>query len=122
MTHARRFGFLVTVLTLAGTPPALSQVSTGSIAGIVEDTSGAVLPGVTVSLSGERQIGGTQTQVTDASGAYRFDRLMPGDSIVKFELQGFKTVERRDIVAATGGPTSSRWRGTRTAAGRSTTT
>jgi hypothetical protein len=98
MTHAFRLGFLVAVLTSAGATPALSQVSTGSIAGIVEDTSGAVLPGVTVSLSGERQIGGTQTQVTDASGAYRFDRLVPGDYIVKFELQGFKTVERRDIV------------------------
>ena len=98
MTHAFRLGFLVAVLTLAGAMPALSQVSTGSIAGVVEDTSGAVLPGATVALTGERLIGGTKTQVTDSSGAYRFDRLAPGTYVVKFELQGFKTVERRDIV------------------------
>jgi hypothetical protein len=67
---------------------AQAQVQTGSITGIVSDTSGAVLPGVTVSLSGEKLIGGTQTQVTDAGGNYRFDRLPPGDYTVKFELQG----------------------------------
>ncbi|HEX7827958.1 MAG TPA: TonB-dependent receptor, partial [Mycobacterium sp.] len=61
------------------------------------DASGAVLPGVTITLSGERLIGGDQTQVSDASGTYRFDRLVPGSNNVKFELQGFRTVERPDV-------------------------
>ena len=45
-----------------------AQVQTGSITGTVSDGSGAVLPGVTVTLSGERLIGGAQTAATDASG------------------------------------------------------
>ena len=36
------------------------------------------MPGVTVSVSGDKLIGGVQTQTTDTSGAYRFDRLPPG--------------------------------------------
>src|SRR5262249_26144779 len=61
------------------------------------DASGAVLPGVTISLSGEKLIGGVQTQATDITGSYRFDRLPPGTYRVKFELQGFKSFERADI-------------------------
>ncbi len=77
--------------------PAVAQVQTGSIVGIVTDTSNAIMPGVLVSLSGERLIGGPQTFTTDATGAYRFDRLPPGDYTVKFELQGFRPVERAAI-------------------------
>ena len=78
-------------LCLLGAASAYAQVQTGSITGTVTDSSNAVLPGVTVTLSGERLIGGDQTVVTDASGTYRFDRLSPGAYTVKFELQGFKT-------------------------------
>jgi hypothetical protein len=74
-----------------------AQVQTGSIAGLVVDSSSAVLPGVAVSLSGDKLIGGVQTQITDATGSYRFDRLPPGDYRVRFELQGFKIVDRADI-------------------------
>jgi hypothetical protein len=90
----RRLQVLVCLLVAA---TAHAQVNTGSITGSVTDTSGAVLPGVNVSLSGERLIGGEQLQVTDASGSYRFDRLPPGAYQMKFELAGFKTVERTDI-------------------------
>src|SRR5579871_4180225 len=86
------------LLTLWLSAPAHAQVQTGSIAGIVTDESSAVLPGATVSLSGERLIGGTQTQTTDATGAYRFDRLPPSTYTVLFELQGFKSLERKDII------------------------
>lgn len=81
---------------LFGASPARAQ-TTGSITGSVTDASGAVLPGVSVSLNGERLIGGGQQQTTDADGNYRFDRLPPGTYQVKFELQGFKTIERSDI-------------------------
>ncbi len=74
-----------------------AQITTGSITGTVTDNSGGILPGVTVTLSGARLIGGPQTQSTDSTGKYRFDRLAPGTYSVKFELQGFKSVERREI-------------------------
>src|SRR5262245_24183024 len=76
---------------------ASAQVQTGSITGTITDASGAVLPGVTVTLTGEKLIGGAATMTSDAAGAYRFDRLPPGAYTVKFELQGFKTVTRDDI-------------------------
>jgi hypothetical protein len=91
---ARRWLVLVCLLF---TVRAQAQVQTGSIAGVVSDTSGAVLPGVVVTITGDRLIEGTQSFTTDATGAYRFDRLPPGDYRVKFELQGFKTVEQAEV-------------------------
>ena len=88
---------LICVFVLLAAANAHAQVQTGSIVGVATDASSAVMPGVTVSLSGERLIGGVQTQVTDSGGAYRFDRLPPGSYSVKFELQGFKTVTRDEI-------------------------
>jgi hypothetical protein len=88
---------LLCALCVLAAATAHAQVQTGSIVGTASDTSNAVLPGVTVSVSGERLIGGVQSQVTDATGAYRFDRLPPGAYTVKFELPGFKTVTNDDI-------------------------
>ena len=83
------------IVVLLAATAAVAQVQTGSITGTVTDASNAVLPGVTMTLTGERLIGGASTQVTDAAGTYRFDRLPPGTYVVKFELQGFKTVDAR---------------------------
>src|SRR5262245_52379260 len=95
MKTVRRMVICAAVLLAAAS--AHAQVQTGSIVGIVSDSSNAVLPGVTVTLAGERLIGGPQSQVTDATGSYRFDRLPPGSYSVKFELPGFRTVENADI-------------------------
>ena len=94
MTLVRRVVIGVLFVLLAATGVA-AQVQTGSITGTVTDSSNAVLPGVTVTLTGDRLIGGAATQVADSSGSYRFDRLPPGTYVVKFELQGFKTVDLR---------------------------
>ena len=88
---------LLSGLCLLAAASAYAQVQTGSITGTVSDSSNAVLPGATVTLSGERLIGGDQTLVTDATGTYRFDRLSPGTYTVKFELQGFKSITQADI-------------------------
>src|SRR3954447_17648334 len=85
------------MLCMLATTTAFAQVQTGSIAGVATDTSNAVMPGVTVSVSGDKLIGGVQTQTTDVSGAYRFDRLPPGSYNVKFELQGFRSIDRADV-------------------------
>lgn len=76
---------------------AWAQVQTGTITGVASDTSSAVLPGVNVTVSGDRLIGGPQTVVTDTNGIYRFDRLPPGEYTVTFELAGFKTVSQPGI-------------------------
>src|SRR5687768_12619403 len=96
MTFVRRIAVAALAMML-GTGLAQAQVTTGSITGSVTDASGAVLPGVTITLSGDRLIGGPQTQISDENGAYRFDRLVPGAYNVKFELQGFRTVDRPDV-------------------------
>ena len=92
----RALGIACAALLLV-TPVARAQSQTGAITGEVTDTSGAVLPGVTISVSGDKLIGGVQTKVTDATGNYRFDRLPPGSYNIKFELQGFKTIDRQGI-------------------------
>ncbi len=89
---------LCALCAMLAAPAAHAQVQTGSVVGVVTDTSNAVMPGVTASLSGDKLIGGVQVQTTDATGAYRFDRLPPGSYHVKFELQGFRSIERSDIL------------------------
>ena len=70
----------------------------GSIGGTVSDTSGAVLPGVTVTLTLDGGgVGSGQTSVTNEQGAYQFTRLVPGTYSVRAELQGFRSVDQRNI-------------------------
>src|SRR5512132_3386138 len=58
--------------------------------GTVSDESGAVLPGVSVSIKGV-ETGVTRTSVTDASGSFSAPSLLPGPYRVTSELMGFKT-------------------------------
>ena len=73
----------------------------GSITGTVKDTSGAVLPGVTVEASSPALIERSRTAVTDGTGQYRIVDLRPGLYAVTFTLPGFSTV-RREGVELTG--------------------
>ena len=62
----------------------------GSISGIVTDTTGGVVPGATVTVTSvERKT--SDTVVSNESGYYVKERLLPGTYEVKAELQGFKT-------------------------------
>src|SRR5439155_6482845 len=85
------------LLWLCVSPLALAQ-GVGALGGTVADTSGAVLPGVTVSLLNPGLIGGTQQTVTDERGAYLFTRLVPGRYNVRAELLGFRPVVQESIV------------------------
>ena len=85
------------VLSLALVPVAASAQSRASIAGIVKNASGAVLPGVTVEASSPVLIEKVRSAVTDGTGQYRITELLPGPYIVTFTLTGFSTLKREGI-------------------------
>src|SRR5581483_7213437 len=68
-----------------------------SIAGVVKDDTGAVLPGVTIEASSPVLIEKSRTVVSDASGQYKIVDLRPGVYSVVFTLQGFNTFRREGI-------------------------
>jgi hypothetical protein len=69
-----------------------------SIAGVVKDTTGAVLPGVTVEAASPALIEKVKTSVTDGTGQFRIVDLRPGTYTVTFALTGFNTVRREGFV------------------------
>src|SRR5260221_14386944 len=75
--------------------------TTGSINGKVADSSGGVLPGVTVNATSTSMMG-VQTSVTDTGGLYRFPALPPGSYTVTYQLPGFNTLKREGIQIGMG--------------------
>src|SRR5215510_11027213 len=92
---------LALVLTLA--LPGYSQIQTGAITGRAMDTSGALIPGVEVSVSSPALIGGARSAPTDETGTYRFTLLAPGTYRVTFALPGFKTLNIDGVSVLAGG-------------------
>lgn len=78
---------------------AFGQLQTGNIFGTVEGTDGAVLPGVTVTMTG---VGAPQTTVSDAQGRFRFINLSPGTYSLKAELAGYGTATRSGVTVNVG--------------------
>jgi carboxypeptidase family protein len=74
-----------------------SAFAQASISGVVKDTSGAVLPGVTVEASSPVLIEKVRAAVTDGSGQYRIVDLRAGIYDVTFSLTGFSTVKREGV-------------------------
>ena len=70
-----------------------AQTSTSRITGIVTDTTGAVVPGATVTARNEAT-GGSQTQTTTDAGLYAFSSLPVGAYTISVERQGFKTAQK----------------------------
>ena len=81
-------------LTLCLSSSAFAQ-ATASIAGVVRDASGAVLPGVTVEAASPALIEKTRTVVTDGGGLYKIEQLRGGVYTVTFSLSGFNTLQAR---------------------------
>ena len=94
--------FLVMAVALMAGWPASAQSTTGTITGRALDTSGGVLPGVNVSISGPAMIGGARDAVTDALGTFRFTQVPPGVYGVKFELPSFRTLTVSSVVVNAG--------------------
>ena len=68
-----------------------------SFSGVVRDTSGAVLPGVTVEASSPVLIEKVRSATTDGDGRYIIQDLRPGTYRMSFTLPGFKTVVRDGV-------------------------
>jgi hypothetical protein len=88
--------FTVAIVALA--MPASAQVFTGRIDLRIVDSTGAVLPGVTIELSGQER----HSTVTDGSGEAHFLNLAPGTYVVAAKLQGFGDYTNNNVVVAAG--------------------
>src|SRR6185503_17901096 len=71
-----------------------------TIAGAVKDSSGAVLPGVTVEAASPALIEKVRSTSTDGAGRYRIEDLRPGTYSVTFTLPGFATVKRDGLIVS----------------------
>jgi carboxypeptidase family protein len=78
---------------------AFGQAASG-IAGVVRDTSGAVLPGVTVEAASPALIEKVRSVVSDGEGQYKIVNLPPGVYAVSFSLPGFTTFKREGVELA----------------------
>src|SRR5579862_1971619 len=91
-------------LLVIAASPALGQTTTGDILGTVTDESTAPLPGVTVTIRGEK-LAGSRALQTNEHGVYHFSALAPGSYDLSFTLAGFTTLNRQSIRVSLGGTT-----------------
>ena len=73
-----------------------------ALTGTVRDASGAVLPGVTVEAASPALLEKVRTTVTDGTGLYRLENLVPGTYTLTFALSGFVTVRREGVEVSSG--------------------
>src|SRR5215218_2702904 len=98
--RVRMLGLLAVLLLLLAPTSAWAQAT---LAGVVTDNSGAVLPGVSVEAASPALIEKVRTATTDGNGRYRIESLQPGLYSVTFSLGGFATVKRENVnVSGTG--------------------
>src|ERR1700692_2608583 len=97
--HLRVSFFGVAILVFV---PVISFAQNGTIAGVVKDTTGAVLPGVSVEAASPALIEKVRSVVTDTEGEYKIVELRPGTYSVSFTLAGFSTLRREGIELTTG--------------------
>ena len=90
-------GVAVLAFAIVVSLPATALAQTSGIAGVVKDTSGAVMPGVTVEATSPALIERVRTVTTDSQGQYKILDLRPGTYMVSFILPGFSTLKREGI-------------------------
>jgi hypothetical protein len=102
MFRLARTGIPLFVLFSLLTNGAPAWAQDAGIAGVARDTSGAVLPGVTVTATSPVLIEKERVAITDAEGRFAITQLRPGDYVITFSLSGFSTVRREGIRLAAG--------------------
>ena len=101
MTELGRRSVMVLMCALLSSSASAQQTASG-IVGTVRDTSGAVLPGVTVEAASPVLIEKVRTVVTNGEGRYSIVDLRPGTYVVTFTITGFSTVKREGIELTAG--------------------
>ena len=96
---------LLRVLVLVVLTP-VAAFAQSSIGGLVKDTSGAVLPGVTVEAASPVLIEKARTAISDSAGQYRITDLQPGTYTITFTLTGFTTIKRENVELTGSGVTT----------------
>src|SRR5262245_57026546 len=98
---AKRFITAILVLVMVVVIPVMAHAqAAASIVGAVRDSSGAVLPGVTIEASSPALIEKTRSAVSNESGRYSIEGLKPGIYTVTFTLPGFTAINREGIELA----------------------
>ena len=98
----KRVGIWLVALALIALPQLAGAQTSGTIAGTIKDTSGAVLPGVTVEAASPALIEKVRTAVTDDQGNYKIIDLRPGTYTVTASLTGFSTYKREGLDLSAG--------------------
>src|SRR2546421_12934431 len=98
MTRSRIAMLFVVALAWLALPSVARAQS--AFAGVVKDSTGAVLPGVTVEAASPALIEQVRTASTDANGAYKIENLRPGAYTLTFSLPGFSGVRREGLELA----------------------
>ena len=96
-----RYSLVVLISVILGGHLVSAQVTTGTISGVVQDSSGAVTPGVTVTVR-NLDTGMARSVTTDDRGRYTAPNLTLGNYEVEGELTGFQTEIRRGITLTVG--------------------
>src|SRR5438270_7477866 len=99
-TSARMTAFACICVVLF-CPFVFSQGSAGRILGNITDQTGAVIPGVTVTIR-DVDRGVVRTVITDEAGVYNAPNLLPGTYTIRAELAGFAPVERQNVKLEVG--------------------
>src|SRR5262245_49494435 len=85
-----------------GTTPAISQTSNAQLSGVVTDQSGALIPGVSITLT-KTDTGVVTTTISNEAGVYNFRGIQPGsDYRLSASLPGFQTLTYTDVTLAVG--------------------
>ena len=92
---------VISMVSIIGPGPAAGQTSTGSIDGVVVDSSGAVVPGVTVVVTHE-QTGASREVISDGRGLFSAALLPVGPYTVRATLSGFNGFEQHDVRLTVG--------------------
>ena len=96
----RRISASAALLVAAALFLPATALAQATLAGTVQDASGAVLPGVTVEASSPALIEKVRTTTTDGAGQYRITELRPGTYALTFSLPGFSTVQREGVAVS----------------------